>query len=330
MPQRPGRVYIIAEAGINHGGDIAVARRMVEVAAKAGVDAVKFQSFTAKGLTHEKLASDQHEFFSKYELTREEHTRLADACRENGVDFLSTPFDFEMVDLLDSLGVPAFKIASSDLTFLPLIEYAAAKGKPMYISTGMGNIEESKIACSVALQHGCPRVVLLQCTTNYPTAYADVNLLAMHTLRAHIGSEIGFSDHSVGNYCCFAAVALGATVIEKHFCLDKSVAGPDIPGSAGPQELADLVAGIRSIELALGSGTKAMRESEKDVAVVARRSIYYTAVLAAGHVLERRDFIFLRPGSGLPPADVDQLLGHPLAKDVAAGAMAQLSDIEKY
>lgn len=327
MAQQPGRVYIIAEAGINHGGDIAVARRMIEVAAAAGVDAVKFQSFTAKGLTHEKLASDQHEFFARYELTREEHVRLAEACREHNVDFLSTPFDFEMVDLLDSLGVPAFKIASCDLTFLPLIEYTARKGKPMYISTGMGNIEESKLACSVASQHGCPRVVLLQCTTNYPTAYADVNLLAMHTLRAHIGSEVGFSDHSIGNYCCFAAVALGATVIEKHFCLDKNVPGPDIPGSAGPDELADLTAGIRNIEQALGSGAKAMRASEKDVATVARRSIYYTAVLAAGHVLERRDLIFLRPGSGMSPAEVDQLLGHPLTRDVAAGAMAQLADI---
>lgn len=328
MAPQPRRVYIIAEAGINHGGDIAVARRMVEVAAAAGVDAVKFQSFTAKGLTHEKLASDQHEFFSKYELTREEHVQLAEACREFGVDFLSTPFDFEMVDLLDSLGVPAFKIASCDLTFLPLMEYTAQKGKPMYISTGMGNIEESKIACSVATQHGCPRVVLLQCTTNYPTAYADVNLLAMHTLRTHIGTEIGFSDHSIGNYCCFAAVALGAAVIEKHFCLDKSVVGPDIPGSAGPAELAELATGIRSIELALGSGSKAMRESEREIAIIARRSIYYTAVLEAGHVLERRDFIFLRPGSGLPPADVDKLLGRPLVRDVAAGAMAQFSDIE--
>lgn len=328
MAQQPGRVYIIAEAGINHGGDIAVARRMVEVAAAAGVDAVKFQSFTAKGLTHEKLAADQHEFFAKYELTRDEHVQLAEACREFSVDFLSTPFDFEMVDLLDSLGVPAFKIASSDLTFLPLIEYAAQKGKPMYISTGMGNVEESKVACSVALLHGSPRVVLLQCTTNYPTAYADVNLLAMRTLRAHIGADVGFSDHSIGNYCCFAAVALGATVIEKHFCLDKSLSGPDIPGSADPLELADLTAGIRSIEQALGSGAKAMRESEKSVATVARRSIYYTSMLAARHVLERRDFIFLRPGSGMPPADVDKLLGRPLAKDVAPGAMAQPSDIE--
>ncbi len=323
-------VYIIAEAGINHGGDIAVAARMVEVAARTGVDAVKFQSFTARGLTHEKLAADQHEFFARYELSREEHAELARVCREHNVDFLSTPFDFEMVDLLDSLGVPAFKIASSDLTFLPLIEYAAQKLKPMYISTGMGNIEEAKIAYSVAQQHGCPRTVLLQCTTNYPTAYADVDLLAMHTLRAHIGSDVGFSDHSIGNYCCFAAVALGAVVIEKHFCLDKSSSGPDIAGSCSPEELADLVTGIRNIELALGSGAKAMRDTEKDIAAIARRSIYYTNSLPAGHVLERRDFIFLRPGTGLSPAHVGQLLGQTLKSDVASGAMAQTSDIAQY
>jgi N,N'-diacetyllegionaminate synthase len=321
------RVYIIAEAGINHGGDIAVAQRMVEVAAQAGADAVKFQSFTAKGLTHEKLAADQHEFFAKYELTREEHVQLAQVCHAHGVDFLSTPFDFEMVDLLDGLGVPAFKIASSDLTFLPLIEYTAQKRKPMYISTGMGNIEEAKIAYSVALQNGCPRIVLLQCTTNYPTAYSDVDLLAMHTLRAHIGSDVGFSDHSVGNYCCFAAAALGAVVIEKHFCLDKSRPGPDIPGSCSPEELADLATGIRSIEQALGSGKKAMRETEKDIAAIARRSIYYTNSLQAGHMLERRDFIFLRPGTGMSPADVALILGQQLTRDVAGGAMAQPADV---
>jgi N,N'-diacetyllegionaminate synthase len=321
------RVYIIAEAGINHAGDIGVARQMVRVAADAGVDAVKFQSFTAKGLTHAQLAADQHEFFARYELTREEHLQLAQACKDCGVDFMSTPFDFEMVDLLAGIGVPALKIASSDLTFLPLIEYAARTGKPMYISTGMGNTEEAKIAYNVALQHGCPRVVLLQCTTNYPTAYEDVNLLAMHTLRAHIGCEVGFSDHSIGNYCCFAAVALGAVVVEKHFCLDKGAPGPDIAGSAGPEELRDLVAGIHNIERALGSGAKAMRETERDVAAVARRSIYYTEALGAGHVLERRDFIFLRPGTGLSPGEVGRLLGQPLKHDVAAGAMAALDDV---
>jgi sialic acid synthase SpsE len=321
-------VYIIAEAGINHGGDIAVARRMVAVAAQAGADAVKFQSFTAKGLTHAGLARDQHEFFAKYELGREEHVQLAAACREHGADFLSTPFDFAMVDLLEDLGVRAFKIASSDLTFLPLIEYAAAKGKPMYISTGMGDTKEARAAFEAARRAGAPRVVLLQCTTNYPAAYADVNLRAMHTLRAEVGAEVGFSDHSIGNYCCFAAAALGASVIEKHFCLDKAQSGPDILCSADPAELTDLVRGIRCIEEGLGTGEKAMAESEREVAAVARRSIYYAAALPAGHVLTRRDFVFLRPGTGMSPAQVDALLGKPLTRAVTDGAPAALRDVE--
>ena len=162
--QRP--IYLIAEAGINHGGDLAVAARMVEAAAAAGVNAVKFQSFTAKGLTHEVLAADQHEFFARFELSRDEHARLAALCRQHGVDFLSTPFDFAMADLLNELSVPAFKIASCDLTNLPLIEHCARFGKPLYMSTGMGNIEEARQAYHAARAAGSPRAVLLQCTTN--------------------------------------------------------------------------------------------------------------------------------------------------------------------
>jgi len=321
-----GHVYLIAEAGINHGGSVAVARRMVQVAAQAGVDAVKFQSFTAKGLAHAAMASDQHEFFQRYEMTRSEHEALAGVCREAGVDFLSTPFDFQMVDLLASLGVKAFKIASGDLTFLPLIRHAASYKLPMFISTGMGSVAEAKQAHDAAREAGCPRVVLLQCTTNYPTAYGDVNLLAMHALRAQAGCGVGFSDHSVGNYCCLAAAALGAEVIEKHFCLDKSQPGPDIACSADPDELADLVHGVRSIEEALGSGEKAMREAEREVAQVARRSIFYVRDLPAGHVLEPSDFTFLRPAAGLSPARVDELLGRPLNRAVHGGDRARAED----
>ncbi|MCH7472804.1 N-acetylneuraminate synthase family protein, partial [bacterium] len=254
-------IYIVAEAGINHGGDMEVAGKMVAAAADAGADAVKFQSFTAKGLTHAELAADQHEFFRRFELGREEHAELARLCRDSGIDFMSTPFDFRMVDLLAELGVPAFKIASCDLTNLPLIKHAAKYGKPMFISTGMGDIAEAKEAQRAASGAGAPRVVLLQCTTNYPAAYEDVNLRAMQTLATEVGCEAGFSDHSIGNYCCFAAAALGAAVIEKHFCLDKSAEGPDIACSCNAAELADLVQGIRSIELGLGTGEKVMRES---------------------------------------------------------------------
>lgn len=319
--------YLIAEAGINHGGNMDVAAQMITVAAEAGVDAVKFQSISAGGLTHAVLAADQHEFFTRYELTRDEHRKLAWLCSERGVHFISTPFDFGMVDLLAELDVPAFKIASCDLTNLPLIEHAARYRRPLYISTGMGDVAEARTAYQAAVAAGAPRVVLLQCTTNYPTAYPDVNLKAMQALAAGASCEVGFSDHSVGNYCCLAAIALGAVVIEKHFCLDKAAPGPDIAGSCGPAELVDLVRGIRAVEQALGGAEKTMRESEREIAAIARRSIYYAHDLPAGHVLELADFAFLRPAAGLSPARVGELLGRALTSRVTAGDPAMLADL---
>ena len=321
------RAYIIAEAGINHGGSLDVAAQMVAVAAHAGVDAVKFQSFTADGLTHAVLAADQHEFFARFELSREEHMQLAGLCRDAGVDFLSTPFDFGMAQMLAEIGVPAFKIASCDLTNLPLIRFCARFGKPMYMSTGMGSFNEARAAADAARNAGCPRAVLLQCTTNYPTAHADVNLRMLAALREAGGGEAGFSDHSVGNYACFAAVALGACVIEKHFCLDKTTEGPDIPGSCGPDELSDLVAGIHTIEQALGSGDKQMIASEREIAAIARRSIFYARALPAGHVVTEADLVFLRPASGLSPARADELVEKALAHAVNAGDAAKLEDV---
>lgn len=323
MPITPDKIYIIAEAGINHGGDLRVAAQMVESAAKAGVDAVKFQSFSASGLTHEVLAADQHEFFSKYELSQGEHRELAAICQQHVVDFMSTPFEMQVVELLDELGVPAFKIASCDLTNLPLIQHCAKFNKPLFISTGMGSLEEVKQAYSAAKDSGSPRVVMLQCTTNYPTAYQDVNLRMMAAMRNEIGCKVGFSDHSIGNYACFGAVALGASVIEKHFCLDKSADGPDIACSCGPDELADLVAGIKAVEASLGTGDKQLLEAEREVATIARRSIYYARDLQAGHVLSLADLAFLRPASGMSPAKVDLFLGKALYQSVKAGDAAK-------
>lgn len=327
QPAEARRVYLIAEAGINHGGDVEVAARMIKAAAAAGVDAVKFQSFTADGLTHELLAADQHEFFARYELSRAEHYQLAGLCRDAGVDFLSTPFDFGMADMLAELGVPAFKIASCDLTNLPLITHCAAFAKPLYISTGMGNVAEVRQAYQAALAAGSPRVVMLQCTTNYPTAHADVNLSAMSVMREQVGCPVGFSDHSIGNWACFAAAALGAEVIEKHFCLDKSVKGPDIPGSCDPAELAELVVGVRAIQLAMGSPDKALRECESEIAKIARRSIYYSRDLPAGHLLTTADLSFLRPAGGLSPAGAGKLIGRKLARGVSAGDAAREADV---
>jgi N,N'-diacetyllegionaminate synthase len=320
-------VYIIAEAGINHGGDMDVAAEMVRVAAQAGVSAVKFQSISAAGLTHAVLAADQHEFFSRFEMGRREHEQLAALTRESGLDFLSTPFAFKLADMLAGIGVPAFKISSSDLTNLPLIAHCAAFGKPLYISTGMGNIAEARQAYDTAREAGSPRVVMLQCTTNYPTAHENVNLRAMAHLASELGCQVGFSDHSIGNWACFGAVALGAVVVEKHFCLDKSMEGPDIPGSCDPAELADLARGIRALELALGEGGKAMRESEREMAQVARRSIYYSSHLDLGHVLCAADLSFLRPAGGMSPAQASELIGKALRCDVSAGDAAAPEDV---
>jgi len=320
-------IYIIAEAGINHGGDLDVASRMIQVAAQAAVNAVKFQSFTAGGLTHQLLAADQHEFFARFALSRGEHAQLAELCRTAGVDFLSTPFDFGMADMLAELGVPAFKIASCDLTNIPLIEYCARCARPMYISTGMGNLDEVREAYEAARAAGSPRVVMLQCTTNYPTAHEDVNLSAMSVMRGKVGCPVGFSDHSVGNWACFAAAALGAEVIEKHFCLDKTADGPDIPGSCDPMELAELVSGIRAIQLALGTANKALKECEREVIKIARRSIYYSRNLPAGQLLAPSDLAFLRPAGGLSPARADELIGRRLAQQVDAGQAARIEDV---
>ena len=347
-PMDTKHVYIIAEAGVNHGGDMAVAREMVTRAAAAGVDAVKFQSFTADGLTHAALAADQHAFFAQFELSRAEHAELAALCGEHGVDFLSTPFDFGMADLLAELDVPAFKIASCDLTNLPLIRHCAAFGKPLYISTGMGDLAEAQAALDAACTAGAPRVVLLQCTTNYPTAYPDVHLRALEAL-ASVGAEqcsaragdegsgpsiarplpaaVGFSDHSIGNWCCFGAVALGATVIEKHFCLDKTAPGPDIACSCDPAELADLVRGIRALEAALGEPGKHRLASESAIATIARRGVYYASDLPAGHILGASDLRFLRPASTLSPAQADELLGRALRQDVSSGQAATRTDV---
>ncbi|MEZ5339751.1 MAG: N-acetylneuraminate synthase family protein [bacterium] len=319
-------VYVIAEAGINHGGDMQVAAEMVRVAAAAGADAVKFQSFTASGLAHGSLAADQHAFFSRFELGREEHAQLSALCREHDIDFLSTPFDTQMLALLEELHVPAYKIASCDLTNLPFIAAVATRRKPMYISTGMGSMDEVWRAYETAVEHGCPQVVMLQCTTQYPTPYPHVSLRSMLAIAEEVGCDVGFSDHSIGNWCCFAAVGMGACVIEKHFCLDKHVDGPDIPGSCDPQELIELVQGIRAIEQAMGRRVKQMQDSEEGIAAIARRSAFYACDLGAGHVLCEEDLQFLRPGNGISPREAMALLGRELRLSVRSGAALKPGD----
>lgn len=317
-------VYIIAETGINHGGDIAVAREMIASAAYAGANAVKFQSFTASELASRRFAPDQYEFFTKFELSDVDHKALAEECNKRGVEFLSTPFDFGKVDLLDSIGVKSFKIASCDLNNIPLIMYAARKRKPMHISTGMGTLAEAMTAYEAALEAGCPRAVMLHCTTLYPTPYEAANLLAITEMREVFGKDIGFSDHTIGNYACFAAAALGATVIEKHFTLDKTMEGPDIAGSCDPDELADLVKGIKAIETSLGSGEKTAQSAELGMLDIARRSVFSATGIAQGAVVSMEMLAFRRPGGGIPPADFDAVVGRRAKSDITADTKLSL------
>ena len=333
--------YVVAEIGCNHCGDFGLCLDMIRSAAACGADAVKLQKRTNEELFTPAALAEPYRSEHAYGPTYGEHraaldwfgykefVQAADLARSLGLAFIATPFTQVDAEFLTRRGieVDAFKIASCDLTNTPLIEHCSRYGKPLYISTGMGSLAEARQACESAAAAGSPKAVLLQCTTNYPTAHQDVNLLAMCTLKERIGCHVGFSDHSIGNWACYAAVALGAEVIEKHFCLDKAAEGPDIPGSCGADELSDLLAGNRAIELALGDGEKAIRDSEREMATVARRSIYYAGNFEAGHVLTPTDLRFLRPAGGMSPARTKELLGRTLARAVQAGDAAHPADV---
>ena len=321
-------IFIIAEAGINYNGNINTAHKMVKVAASANADAIKFQSFIASEMASQQYAPDQYIFFKTHELTNSHHKELLLSCRDNGIEFMSTPFDFSTVDLLDSIGVNRFKIASCDLTNIPLIEYTARKHKPMYISTGMGTMNESIEAHKAAINAGAPEVVMMHCTTLYPAPYKDANLLAIMTMLQIFEGNVGFSDHTVGNYACYAAVALGARVIEKHFTLDKNMKGPDIKGSCNPESLSELVLGIRSIEESLGCGIKVASDSEVEIRKIVRRSIFALSNISSGEQITIEKLAYKRPGTGIPPSEVYKLIGFKAKIDISAGSMIKWDDVE--
>jgi N,N'-diacetyllegionaminate synthase len=330
----PGQpVFMIAEAGVNHNGDLKMARALIDVAAEAGADAVKFQTFRADLLTTPDApkaeyqlqttgaAESQLEMLRGLELSAEAHRELQSYCHERGVIFLSTPFDEAAVDLLDELGVPAFKISSGDLTNSPLLEYVASKGKPVILSTGMSELSELIEAVSILNTGGCENPVLLHCVSNYPADASEVNLRAMQTMRSAFDVPVGFSDHTEGIDVALAAVALGACVIEKHFTLDRTLPGPDHRASLEPAELASLVRSIRRVESALGNGRKVPAASEIETAKVARRSLVAARDIPAGATLERDMVVMRRPGTGLSPAVIDALVDRRAVREIAAGTI---------
>lgn len=328
--------FIVAEAGVNHNGDLDLARRLVDVAAEAGADAIKFQTFCADRLVsrdapkaeYQKRTTDaaesQYEMLRRLELSEEAHRELIDRCREKGLLFMSTPFDETAADLLERLEVPIYKTPSGEITNLPYLAHVAGKGRPMIVSTGMSSLGEVEQAVEAIERAGNSQFVLLHCVSNYPADPADVNLRCMNTLAAAFGTLVGYSDHTVGPEAAMAAVALGARVVEKHFTLDRTLPGPDHRASVEPAELAQLVRGIRTVEACLGRARKSAVASERDTAAVARKSLVAAADIPAGTRL-RADLIEAkRPGTGLPPSMRPYLLGRRVRRDICAGELLDL------
>lgn len=327
------KVFIIAEAGVNHNGDLSIARRLIDVAVEAGADAVKFQSFKAESLVTAdapkaeyqtrttSIAESQLEMLRKLELSAEGHRELSSYCRERGILFLSTPFDEESADFLDTLPVPAFKISSGDLTNTQLLKHVARKKKPLILSTGMANLSEVRDAVKTVNTAGCDQIVLLHCVTDYPANPSDMNLRAMQTLSDTFGLPSGFSDHTEGIEVALAATALGAAVIEKHFTLDRSMAGPDHRASLEPSELRAFVRGIRTVESSLGNGEKIPTAKEIETAKVARRSIVAAQEIPAHTVIDESMIALKRPGTGMSPSQMKSILGRTTRVAIPSGAL---------
>ncbi len=336
------KVIIIAEAGVNHNGDLGMAKDLVHAAADAGADFVKFQTFKADKLVSKAAKKagyqsrnindgddSQYTMLKKLEMPEAWHYELIEYASALGIQFLSTGFDEESIDFLDKLGMPFYKIPSGEITNKPYLEHIASKGKPIILSTGMADLEEIEAAIGVLIGKGIAReqITVLHCNTEYPTPMSEVNLLAMNSIGSQLNVEIGYSDHTLGIEVPIAAVALGAKVIEKHFTLDRNLPGPDHLASLEPDELKSMVTAIRNIQTAIsGSGTKIPTASELQNKLVGRKSIHYVSDLKAGTVLEKSHFKMMRPGTGISPMDADQYTGKVLATDVEEDQMLKTED----
>lgn len=333
-------VFIIAEAGVNHNGNIEIAKRLIDVANKAGADAIKFQSFKAEKVAsgiaskadYQKQNTDanqsQLEMIKGLELSVEDHYLLQSYTKQQGILFLSTPFDKESTDLLEDMAIPAFKISSGEITNWSFLDYVASKNKPMILSTGMSFLSEVDEAVRVIHQAGCNNLILLHCVSNYPAAVANTNLRAMETLATAFKVPVGYSDHTPGIEVALAAVALGACVIEKHFTLDKNLPGPDHKASLDPDELQALVTGIRTVEQALGNGIKEPVSSESESRIIGRRSIATASNIPKGTVITSELLTSLRPATGISPTDIDRIVGKKSKQNIASGQLIFWSDLE--
>lgn len=329
---------IIAEAGVNHNGDMALARKLIDAAADAGADMVKFQTFSADRLVtihagkadYQKQTTDsgesQHAMIRRLELSHDMHEDLIDYCKSRGIQFFSTGFDIKSIDLLVGLGLNSFKIPSGEITNLPYLRHVGRYSKNVILSTGMATLDEIGAAIKIIEDAGTPhsRITILHCTTEYPTPMTEVNLRAMLTIKDAFGVNVGYSDHTSGIEVAIAAVALGATVIEKHFTLDRNLPGPDHKASLEPAELKAMVTAIRNIEQAMGDGVKRPSPSELKNKGVARKSLVAACPIRAGEFFSKINLTVKRPGTGVSPMLWDEVMGRKALRDFAPDELIEL------
>jgi sialic acid synthase SpsE len=324
--------FIIAEAGINHNGDAKLAAELVDAAAEAGADAIKFQTHFPEhemlrdGATAAYVGESLFDLLARTALSRDDHVALRDRARSKGILFLSTPFSREAADFLETLGVPAFKTGSGELTHLPMQQHIARKGRPMIVSTGMATPEEIDRTVQVVRAAGAP-LALMHCTSTYPTPYEHVQLGCIAALKAKYGVPVGFSDHTLGSYMAFAAVATGANLFEKHFTVSRSLPGPDQQGSMEPKELADVVRGIRAIEQAAGA-TKQIQPGEQEVRNMAHHSVVSLHDIAAGATIGAGDIWAKRPGTGIPARQLAEIVGRTARRAIPKDHLVSWDDLQ--
>jgi N,N'-diacetyllegionaminate synthase len=331
--------FIIAEAGVNHNGELPLAKKLIDIAVDAGVDAVKFQVFKPEGVTTKTANMAEYteknigkempqiDLLKNLALPYDDFKTLKDYCDDRNIIFLATPHSFDAIDFLEPL-VPAYKFGSGDITNIPSLQYAAGKGKPILLGTGMSTLREVKQAVTAIQLKGNMQIVALHCTTNYPCQLNEVNLRAMITMQNELTCLTGYSDHTLGLIVSVMAVALGAVVLEKHITIDKNLTGPDHKASLEPDELTQMVSEIRNVEKAMGSFEKKPTDSEKKLMNIVRKSIVASENIKKGSLIKQEMITFKRPGTGLQPTDINKILGKKTKRTIAKDEIFQSDMVE--
>ena len=332
------RTIIIAEAGVNHNGDISLAKKLIDIAEEAGADYIKFQTFKANSLVIKKLAKadyqkkmtnvdeTQYQMLKKLELSKNDHKILINYCLNKNVKFLSSPFDIDSINYLDSINIPLFKIPSGEITNLPYLKAVGSKNKPIILSTGMSDLNEIKGALDILIESGANKnqITVLHCNTEYPTPFEDVNMNAMLTIKNEFNVDIGYSDHTIGIEISLLAVSLGAKIIEKHFTIDKKMEGPDHAASLNPKELKSMISGIRNIEKAFGRSVKKPSESEISNIPIVRKSIVALKDIPENEIFNSSNITIKRPGNGISPMKWNDVIGKRAKKNFKKDEMIEL------